>query len=89
MTPTESHNLIDLSRIRQLQEKPQPFEPGEPMFWTDPHIAKQMLASHLDPTVDAASRRPETIERITNWIAASVGLRPGDRILDLGCGPGL
>ena len=83
------YTAIDLSRIRQLQEKPQPFEPGEPHFWTDPHIAKQMLAFHLDPSVDAASRRPETIERITSWIAASVGLRPGDRILDLGCGPGL
>lgn len=89
MTPTETHETIDLSRIRQLQEKPLPFEPGEPLFWTDPHIAKQMLASHLDPNVDGASRRPETIERTTNWIAGSFGLRPGDRILDLGCGPGL
>lgn len=89
MTPSEPRTAIDLSRIRQLQAKPQPFEPGEPQFWTDPHIASQMLACHLDPTMDAASRRPETIERITSWIAASVGLHPGDRILDLGCGPGL
>ncbi len=89
MTPSETHTAIDLARICQLQEKPQPFEPGEPLFWTDPHIARQMLASHLDPTVDGASRRPETIERSTNWIATSVGLRPGDCILDLGCGPGL
>jgi SAM-dependent methyltransferase len=89
MTVSETRTAIDLSRICQLQEKPQPFEPGEPMFWTDPYIAKQMLASHLDPNVDGASRRPETIERITNQIATSVGLRPGDCILDLGCGPGL
>jgi 2-polyprenyl-3-methyl-5-hydroxy-6-metoxy-1,4-benzoquinol methylase len=72
-----------------ITKKPQPFEPGEPLFWTDPHIAQQMLASHLDPTVDGASRRPETIERTTSWIASSLGLRPGDCILDLGCGPGL
>ena len=89
MTPSETHTAIDLSYIRQLQEKPQPFEPGEPLFWTDPHIARQMLASHLDPSTDGASRRPETIERSTNWIATSVGLLPGDCILDLGCGPGL
>ena len=86
---SEPHSTLDLASIVQLQEKPQPFEPGEPLFWTDPHIARQMLASHLDPTVDGASRRPETIERITNWITSSVGLRPGDWILDLGCGPGL
>jgi SAM-dependent methyltransferase len=89
MTPSEAQTAIDLSRICHLQEKPKPFEPGEPQFWTDPHIAKQMLASHLDPTVDGASRRPETIERTTNWIAGSLGLHPGDCILDLGCGPGL
>jgi SAM-dependent methyltransferase len=89
MTASERHTAIDLSRVCQLQEKPRPFEPGEPLFWTDPHIARQMLASHLDPTVDGASRRPETIERTTNWIATSVGLHPGDCILDLGCGPGL
>ena len=89
MTPSETHSAIDLSRICQLQEKPQPFAPGEPLFWTDPHIARQMLAFHLDPSGDTASRRPETIERCTAWIATSVGLRPGDCILDLGCGPGL
>lgn len=89
MLASEAHTAIDLYRIGQLQEKPQPFEPGEPLFWTDPHIAKQMLASHLDPNVDGASRRPETIERSTNWISASVGLCSGDSILDLGCGPGL
>ena len=89
MAPTKTYTAIDLSRICQLQEEPRPFEPGERQFWTDPHIAGQMLAFHLDPTVDSASRRPETIERITNRIATSVGLRPGDCILDLGCGPGL
>jgi SAM-dependent methyltransferase len=89
MPPSELQTAIDLSRICQLQEKPQPFEPGEPLFWTDPHIARQMLTSHLDPTVDGASRQLETIDRSTYWIATSVGLHPGDYILDLGCGPGL
>ncbi len=89
MSSSEMHTAIDLSCLCLLQEKPQPFEPGELLFWTDPHIAGQMLASHLDPTVDTASRRPETVERSTKWIATSLGLRPGDSILDLGCGPGL
>ena len=89
MTSLPTSPALDLARLIQLQEKPQPFEPGEPHFWTDPHIARQMLAYHLDPSVDAASRRPETIDRITAWIAKAAGLRPGDSLIDLGCGPGL
>ncbi|HSO27799.1 MAG TPA: methyltransferase domain-containing protein [Anaerolineales bacterium] len=89
MTPSDTHTALDLAYIGRLQEKPPPFEPGEPHFWTDPHIASQMLAAHLDPTVDAASRRPETIARCVNWIITTARLQPGDRVLDLGCGPGL
>lgn len=48
-----------------------------------------MLEAHLDPKIDAASRRPETIERSVDWIAESVGLCSGQRVIDLGCGPGL
>jgi len=78
-----------LERLSQLEEKPAPYAPGEPMFWTDPYIAQQMLAAHLDPTTDAASRRSETIDRTVAWIVDELALRPGDHILDLGCGPGL
>jgi SAM-dependent methyltransferase len=46
-----------------------------------------MLAAHLDPTHDAASRRPEVIDRTVAWIGSR--LQKGARILDLGCGPGL
>ncbi|HMQ30991.1 MAG TPA: class I SAM-dependent methyltransferase [Chloroflexaceae bacterium] len=80
---------LDLPLLCRLQEPPPPFAPGEPAFWDDPHIAGQMLAAHLDPHSDAASRRPETIEHSAAWIARALGLRPGDRVLDLGCGPGL
>ncbi len=48
-----------------------------------------MLATHLDPTIDLASRRPETIDRTVAWIVETLGLEPGDSVLDLGCGPGL
>ncbi len=48
-----------------------------------------MLAAHLDPTVDLASRRPETIERSIDWMVGTLGLQEGNAVLDLGCGPGL
>lgn len=80
---------LDLNALYRLQERPPLFAPGEEQFWTDPHIACQLLAAHLDPTTDAASRRPETIQRSVAWIVQTLGLQAGDSVLDLGCGPGL
>jgi 2-polyprenyl-3-methyl-5-hydroxy-6-metoxy-1,4-benzoquinol methylase len=78
-----------ISQLMQIQEKPAPFTRGEALFWDDPHISKQMLEAHLNPNWDAASRRPETIDRTVKWIIETLELKPGDSILDLGCGPGL
>jgi SAM-dependent methyltransferase len=47
-----------------------------------------MLRFHLDPEVDAASRRHATISRFVDWLDGRIGLR-GKRVSDLGCGPGL
>jgi SAM-dependent methyltransferase len=48
-----------------------------------------MLASHLDPDTEAASRRPQTMDDSVAWLVETLELRPGDTVLDLGCGPGL
>lgn len=80
---------MKLHSIIPLQEKPKPFTPGEPIFWDDPHISTQMLKAHLNPENDLASRRPETIQKSVDWLIASIGLKAGDSVLDLGCGPGL
>ena len=80
---------MNIEAIKQLQEKPSPFTPGEPLFWDDPHISAQMLKWHLDPNNDVASRQPKTIQKTVDWIIATLGLKPGASILDLGCGPGL
>lgn len=80
---------MNLEQLEELQGKPAPFAPGEPLFWTDPYISQQMLATHLDPGTDAASRRPETIARYVAWLIETLHLRSGQAVLDLGCGPGL
>lgn len=58
-----------------------------PNIWTDRYISKNMLAAHLDPEGDGASRNSRTIEKTVDWIdSVSEGRR---RLIDLGCGPGL
>jgi SAM-dependent methyltransferase len=75
--------------LLRLQQKPEPFTPGEPLFRNDPHISKQMLAAHLSQNTDLASRRQETIARTVDWLVEYLELKIGHTVLDLGCGPGL
>jgi len=84
------HSMNQLiSQLLELQQKPTPFTPGEPLFWDDPHISAQMLGFHLNPDIDAASRKPEAIDRSVKWLIETLTLKTGDSVLDLGCGPGL
>lgn len=78
-----------LAQLIALQNKPAPFTPGEALFWDDPHISTQMLAAHLNPEIDAASRRPEVIDLSVKWLIETLSLKQDDSVLDLGCGPGL
>ena len=80
---------MDFEKLKPYLEKPAPFTPGEPLFWDDPHISAQMLNAHLNPTNDAASRRPGTITATVDWLIGEIDLKPGDSVIDLGCGPGL
>ena len=63
------------------------FETGDSNIWTDPYIQRQMLKEHLNPESDGASRRNESVRKITEFIIDHSN--PGGRLLDLGCGPGL
>jgi SAM-dependent methyltransferase len=58
-------------------------------LWTDPHVADQMLALHLNPDGDLASRNHAFIQRSVEWLVRTFDLGSGKRVLDLGCGPGL
>jgi SAM-dependent methyltransferase len=80
---------VDFGRLQQLRQRPPLFEPGDLPFWTDPRVAPALLRTHLDPTTSLASRPPAAISATVDWIIAQLGLRPGARVLDLGCGPGL
>ena len=59
-------------------------------FWDDPHISQGMLSAHLDPTTDAATRRPDQVRATLRWLTQKVLEGRGHLdVLDLGCGPGL
>jgi 2-polyprenyl-3-methyl-5-hydroxy-6-metoxy-1,4-benzoquinol methylase len=79
---------MNIELIKKLSNKPQLYEKGSSVMWTDPYISKQLLELHLNPENDAASRSQIKIERITNWILERAD-NPQMKILDLGCGPGL
>jgi len=78
-----------LSDILDYTRTPRLFEPGEKHMWDDNHISKSMLEAHLNPDNDAASRKHKTIDLEVNHLVSSGILKPGNKVLDLGCGPGL
>lgn len=78
-----------IENLLKLNTRPLLFELGEPKFWDDPHISKSMLEAHLNPDHDAASRKPETIDKTVQHLFESGVLKSGMKVLDLGCGPGL
>ncbi len=76
--------------VGQRLSRPEPFSVyTTPEFWNDPHISAQMLRFHLDPIAEPASRAHTFIARSVDWLVPALGLEPGSRLLDLGCGPGL
>ena len=80
---------FDFEKLIELSKKPDIFTPGDSFLWTDPHIARQMLKTHLDPNTDSASRKPETIDDTVEFCIRRLGLKAGNTVLDAGCGPGL
>ena len=68
--------------------RPSIYAPGTAFMWDDEHISKQLLAIHLSPDTDLASRKPATILSTIDWLENEF-LQPGSAILDMGCGPGL
>lgn len=76
----------------QIYHRPQPAVPwrdGDNLPWNDPQFSQRMLREHLDQTHGAASRQQPEILRQVQWLWDRLGLRPGARLLDITCGPGL
>lgn len=79
---------MNINLLKKLSTKPQLYQKGTSVMWTDPNISKQLLGLHINPSHDIASRSKAKIELVSNWILGQCG-QPKMEILDLGCGPGL
>lgn len=78
------------AKLEEINSRPKPFEFYTAAdLWTDGHTSEQMLSYHLNNDIDVSSRRGEFIDHSVEWIRSSFNIRPGSRIADFGCGPGL
>ena len=77
------------TELAKLSERPKVFSSyTADTLWTAPHLANQMLQTHLSQDTALASRPFEAIDRVVEWIDRAFGL-DGKAVCDLGCGPGL
>lgn len=79
---------MDLDKLYLASQRPDIYEKGDAVMWTDDHISRKLLEIHLNPDVNSASRMPESIDKTLDFISSFCSDAPM-RILDLGCGPGL
>ena len=76
--------------LERINLRPEPFQFYTASdLWTDEHTSKQMLAFHLNGSIDVSSRTAEFIGRSVDWIAAEFNIGKDTKIADFGCGPGL
>jgi len=78
-----------LWRIYNRLDKPSPWDEGGNLPWDDPDFSLRMLREHLDESHGAASRITTEREKQIEWIWNKLELRPGCKLLDVTCGPGL
>lgn len=78
-----------LWRIYRRPARPIPWAMGGNLPWNESAFSARMLREHLDETHGAASRQTAEREQQLVWLWAKLGLRPGHRLLDVTCGPGL
>lgn len=78
-----------LWRIYRRPERPIPWAFGGNLPWDEPAFSARMLREHLDESHGAASRQAAERAQQVGWLWRKLGLRSGDRLLDVTCGPGL
>ena len=77
------------NELSRYAVKPSLYAPGTHSLWDDEHVSNGMLEAHLNPHLEAATRKHEFLDKSVNWIAKTFPPSQYKTLLDLGCGPGL
>ena len=86
MTQTAS-NMYE--KLKKICQRPPVFSVyTADVLWTQPHLANQMLQTHLSQETPLASRPLIAVDRVVSWLDDRFHLK-GKAVCDLGCGPGL
>ena len=76
--------------LKEINSRPEPFEfYTADELWTNAHTSQQMLAYHLNESIDVSSRNKDFIDSSVVWIVSRFGVDENTAIADFGCGPGL
>ncbi len=78
--------------LRRIYNRPDPpplWQGSGNLPWNDPDFSARMLREHLDEGHGAATRQAAERAAQLDWLRERLALRPGSRVLDLTCGPGL
>lgn len=86
---TEKALAHALWRLYHRPERPQLWRDGGNLPWNDPAFSQRMLREHLDESHGAASRVAAERAQQIDWLWRRLALEPGQRVLDMTCGPGL
>lgn len=76
-------------KLRNHLTRPELYAPSTDAFWDDTHISKGLLEAHLNPDWDAATRKRDFLITSVSWITSIAPPKRFQKLLDLGCGPGL
>lgn len=76
-------------QLLKFMQRPQLYEPSSNKFWNDEHISKGMLEAHLNRDWEAATRKYDFVVNSVEWISSIVPPSQKNKLLDLGCGPGI
>lgn len=79
---------MDIEKLIKTIERPEIYEKGDSVMWTDKHISSKLLEIHLNPEIDGATRKQESINRTIDFLLKLCSKKKM-KILDLGCGPGI